>query len=149
MEEDITIDWETFVKSQLHWIRVVYKVEGRQENLQEICNLYKEFADKKRPVMETDEKPGWEGNIILALGIDYGESNLCGNILHCDLKNEVLEIEAEEVAFITDFKILVENHYKDMKVYFITEDNEGDIYTTNDAYLKYFHGLPSDYIVVP
>lgn len=51
MEEDITIDWETFVKSQLHWIRVVYKVEGRQENLQEICNLYKEFADKKRPVM--------------------------------------------------------------------------------------------------
>lgn len=43
MEEDITIDWETFVKSQLHWIRVVYKVEGRQEDLQEICNLYKEF----------------------------------------------------------------------------------------------------------
>lgn len=149
MEEDITIDWETFVKSQLHWIRVVYKVEGRQEDLQEICNLYKEFADKKRPVMETDEKPGWEGNIILALGIDYGDCNLCGNILHCDLKNEVLEIEAEEVAFITDFKILVENHYKDMKVYFITEDNEGDIYTTNDAYLKYFHGLPSNYIVVP
>lgn len=27
MEEDITIDWETFVKSQLHWIRVVYKVK--------------------------------------------------------------------------------------------------------------------------
>ena len=149
MEEDKTIDWETFVKSQLHWIRVVYKIVGRQENLQEIYNLYKEFADKKRPAMEDDEEPGWEGNIILALSIDYCESNLCGNILHCDLKNEVLEIEAEEVAFITDFKILVENHYKDMKVYFITEDNEGDIYTTNDAYLKYFHGLPSNYIVVP
>ena len=58
-------------------------------------------------------------------------------------------MEAEEVAFITDFKILVENHYKDMKVYFITEDNEDDIYTTNDAYRKYFHGMPSDYIVVP
>ena len=58
-------------------------------------------------------------------------------------------MEAEEVAFITDFKILVENHYKDLKVYFITEDNEGDIYTTNDAYRKYFHVLPSDYIVVP
>ena len=67
MEEDITIDWETFVKSQLHWIRVVYKIEGRQENLQEIYNLYKEFADKKRPAMEDDEEPGWEGNIILAL----------------------------------------------------------------------------------
>ena len=45
MEEDKTIDWETFVKSQLHWIRVVYKIVGRQENLQEIYNLYKEFAD--------------------------------------------------------------------------------------------------------
>ena len=149
MEEDITIDWETFVKSQLHWIRVVYKVEGRQEDLQEIYNLYKEFADKKRPAMEDDEEPGWEGNIILDLGIDYGESNLCGNILHCDLKDGVLKMEAKEVAFITDFKILVENHYKDLKVYFITEDKEGDIYTTNDAYRKYFHGLPSDYIVVP
>ena len=37
-------------------------------------------------------------------------------ILHCDPKNGVLEIEAEEVAFITDFKILVENHYQDLKV---------------------------------
>ena len=88
MEEDITIDWETFVKSQLHWIRVVYKVEGRQEDLQEICNLYKEFADKKRPVMETDEEPGWEGNIILALGIDYGDCNLCGTFSIVTLKME-------------------------------------------------------------
>ena len=149
MEEDKRIDWETFVKSQLHWIRVVYKIVGSQENLQEIYNLYEEFADKKRPAMEDDEEPGWEGNVILALGIDYGDCNLCGNILHCDLKDGVLKMEAKEVAFITDFKILVENHYKDLKVYFITEDNEDDIYTTNDAYRKYFHGLHSGYIVVP
>ena len=45
MEEDITIDWETFVMSQMHWIRVEYKIEGRQENLQEIYILYMEFAD--------------------------------------------------------------------------------------------------------
>ena len=62
MEEDKRIDWETFVKSQLHWIRVVYKIVGSQENLQEIYNLYEEFADKKRPAMEDDEEPGWEGN---------------------------------------------------------------------------------------
>ena len=148
MEEDLTIDWETFVKSQLHWIRVVYKIEGKQEDLQEIYNLYKDFADKKRPIMEDDEERGWEGNIILALGIDYGDRNICGNILHCDLADGILKMEAEEVAFITDFKDLLESHYKDMKAYYITEDSEGDIYTTNDADRKYFHGLPSDYIVV-
>lgn len=148
MEEDITIDWETFVKSLLHWIRVVYKIEGKQEDLQEIYNLYKEFASNKRPVMEDDEEPGWEGNIILALGIDYGESNICGDILSCELSDGVLKIEAKEVCFITNFKELLESHYKDMKVYFITEDTESDIYTTNDADGKNFRGLPYDYIVV-
>ncbi len=148
MEEDITIDWETFVKSQLHWIRVVYKIEGRQEDLQEIHGLYNDFASKKRPIMEDDEEPGWEGNIILALGMDYGDRNICGNILHCELADGILKMEAEEVLFLTKFKDMLESHYKDMKVYFITEDEEDAIYTTNDADRKYFHGLPSDYIVV-
>ena len=38
---------------------------------------------------------------------------------------------------------------KDHKGYTIKKDKEGDIYTTNDAYRKYYNGLPSDYIVVP
>ena len=149
MEEDITIDWENFLKSQIHCIRVIYQIEGRQDDLREIYDLYNEFASKKRPVMEEDEEPGWEGNIILALGIDYGNRDICGNILHCNLENGVLKMEASEVAFITDFKDLLENHYKEMKAYFITEDKESDIYTTNDADHRYFHDLTSEYIVVP
>lgn len=99
--------------------------------------------------MEDDEEPGWEGNIILALGMDYGDCNICGNILHCDFADGILKMEAEEVLFLTNFKEMLESHYKDMKVYFITEDEESAIYTTNDADRKYFHNLPSDYIVVP
>ena len=71
MEEDKRIDWETFVKSQLHWIRVVYKIVGSQENLQEIYNLYEEFADKKRPAMEDDEEFGWVGFVFFVFGFVF------------------------------------------------------------------------------
>ena len=46
---------------------------GKQEELQEIYDLYQTFIQQKeRPAMEEDEADDWEGNIILALGVDYG-----------------------------------------------------------------------------
>lgn len=57
--------------------------------------------------MEEDEADDWEGNIILALGVDYGTCNLCGNIKKCELSEGFLYIEAEELALITDFRVLL------------------------------------------
>ena len=44
---------------------------------------------------EEDEADDWEGNIILALGVDYGTCNLCGNIKKCELSEGFLYIEAD------------------------------------------------------
>ncbi len=75
---------------------------GKQEELQEIYDLYQTFIQKERPAMEEDEADDWEGNIILALGVDYGTCNLCGNIKKCELSEGFLYIEAEELALITE-----------------------------------------------
>ena len=144
MESDLAI-----IVSQMHNIKVRYYIEDRQENLQEIYDLYQAFIHKQRPVMEEDEDADWEGNIILALGIDYGTCNLCGNIKKCELSEGFLSMEAEEFAFITDFHTLLKNRFKDMQIYFLTEDPENETYITNDAEGKYFHDLPEGYFVAP
>lgn len=60
----------------MHNIKVRYHIVGKQEELQEIYDLYQTFIQKERPAMEEDEADDWEGNIILALGVDYGTCNL-------------------------------------------------------------------------
>ena len=89
------------------------------------------------------------GNIILALGVDYGTCNLCGNIKKCELSEGFLYIEAEELALITDFRVLLKNRFKDLEIYFATEDPENETYVTNDADGKHFHDLPDDHFIAP
>ena len=58
-------------------------------------------------------------------------------------------IEAEELALITDFRVLLKNRFKDLEIYFATEDPENETYVTNDADGKYFHDLPDDHFIAP
>lgn len=144
MESDLAI-----FASQMHNIKVRYHIVGKQEELQEIYSLYQTFIQKERPAMEEDEADDWEGNIILALGVDYGTCNLCGNIKKCKLSEGFLYIEAEELALITDFRVLLKNRFKDLEIYFATEDPENETYVTNDADGKHFHDLPDDHFIAP
>ena len=144
MESDLAI-----FASQMHNIKVRYHIVGKQEELQEIYDLYQTFIQKERPAMEEDEADDWEGNIILALGVDYGTCNLCGNIKKCELSEGFLYIEAEELALITDFRVLLKNRFKDLEIYFATEDPENETYVTNDADVKHFHDLPDDHFIAP
>lgn len=79
-----------------NWATTSYRIENKLENLQELHNLCKAFLNKERPVMEEGASEEWEGNIILALGIDKGSSYLRGFIQECELEDGVLRIEANE-----------------------------------------------------
>ena len=67
---------------------------AKQDELQGRSDRYQTFIQKERPAMEEAEADGWEGNIILALGVDYGTCNPCGNIKKCELSEGFLYIEA-------------------------------------------------------
>ena len=121
-----------------NWARTDYRIEGNQKDLQEIYNLCKAFDNSERPVMEDGASKDWEGNIILALGIEKGESYLRGFILSCELLDGLLCIEAQEAWGATDFRHLLEKHYNGMKVYYIVEEEGCEVYATNDVEGKYF-----------
>lgn len=122
-----------------NWASTSYRIEGNQKDLQELYDLCKDFSEKKRHAMEEGASDGWEGNIILALGEEIGDSYIRGFIQSFKLKNGILSIEAEEAWGATDFNKLLEKHYDGMKVYFIVEEEMCEIFATNDAEGKYFN----------
>ena len=122
-----------------NWASTSYRIEGNQKDLQELYDLCKDFSEKKRSAMVEGASEGWEGNIILALGEEIGDSYIRGFIQSFKLKNGLLSIEAEEAWGVTDFNLLLEKHYDNMKVYFIVEEEMCEIFATNDAEGKYFN----------
>lgn len=45
--------------------------------------------------------------------------------------------------------LLLKNRFKDLEIYFATEDPENETYVTNDTDGKYFHDLPDDHFIAP
>ena len=122
-----------------NWASTSYRIEGNQNDLQELSNLCNAFMNKERPVMEEGASENWEGNIILALGEEIGDKYIRGFIQTCELSDGLLRISAEEAWGVTDFNKLLEKHYDGMKVYFIVEEEMCEVYATNDAEGKYFN----------
>lgn len=122
-----------------NWATTSYRIEGNQKDLQELTDLYKEFMNKERPVLEEGSPENWEGNIILALGEKIGDRYIRGFIQNIELSDGILCIDAEEAWGVTDFNLLLEKHYDGMKVYFIVEEEMCEIFATNDAEGKYFN----------
>lgn len=122
-----------------NWASTSYRIEGKKEDLLELLNLCKAFQSKERPPMEEKASNEWEGNIVLALGMKIEEGQyLRGFIQECSLDGDVLSIEAEEAWGATDFRHILEKHYEDMKVYYVVEEEGGEVYATNDDEGKYF-----------
>lgn len=121
-----------------NWASTSYRIEGKEEDLKQIYNLFKEFENKERAVMEEGASEDWEGNIILALGEDIGENYLRGFIQVCELCDGIMKIEAEEAWGTTDFRHLLERHFEDMKVYYIVEEEGCEVFATNDDEGRYF-----------
>ena len=79
-----------------NWASTSYRIEGNHKDLQELNELCKAFMNKERPVMEEGESEILEGNIILALGEEIGDSYIRGFIQNLELSDVLLSIDAEE-----------------------------------------------------
>lgn len=113
-----------------NWASTSYRIEGKQEDLKTLNELINEFMDGKRPVMEDNASKDWEGNVALELGENTKGYYLRGFIQTCELEDDVLSIEAEEAWGATDFRHILEKHFEGMKVYFIVEEEGGEVQVT-------------------
>lgn len=120
-----------------NWASVRYRIEGKQNDLQEIYDQYQTLLNKKQ-YENGDDKQIWKSEITDGLGIDSKNSSLRGYILKCEFTGESLSVEAEEAWGLTDFRHLLESHYKGMSIYYMLEEPCCDVYVTNDAEGKYF-----------
>ena len=121
-----------------NWASTDYKIEGNSKDLQEIFELFCKFDKGERKPFDEHTDKEWEGNIVWALGGNTKELYLRGFIQVCELEDGILSIAAEEAWGVTDFRKFLENHYKDMKVYYCSEEEGCDYFQTNDKEHKYF-----------
>lgn len=121
-----------------NWASTSYRIEGKEEDLKVLNELINGFLDGKRPVMEDNASKEWEGNVVLELGEETKGYYLRGFIQTCELGDGVLSIEAEEAWGATDFRHILEKHFEGMKVYFVVEEEGGEVYATNDEEGRFF-----------
>lgn len=120
-----------------NWANTSYCIEGNEKDLRELHETMKALAAGEI-IPVADAADGWEGNVTKALGIESDNAYLRGFIQEYRLDGEVLKIEAQEAWSVTDFKDLLESHYENMKVYYLTEELGCQVYETNDSAGKYF-----------
>lgn len=126
-----------------NWAFVSYTIEGPKETLKKI-----EQAILK-PKVEGDSSEGWEGNVLAALCISWvsrNEDQENGKYMRGFIKEEpwmskdgsALNFCAEEAWTLTDFGGVLSEAFPDIKVYWVIEEPDMELYGTNDAEGKYF-----------
>ena len=121
-----------------NWASTSYVIEGPEETLKKIYD-----AINNHPVEEGSSED-WEGNVLLALSIDFRSMKINGRepymrgfIEEAEL-GEVLRIHASEAGGVTDFSDVLEAKIEGIKAFYVVEESGNEIYATNDREGKYF-----------
>lgn len=138
-----------------NWASIAYVIEGPKDTLDKIW----EAIQNPSTYLENSSK-GWEGNILLSLGITWEESyvvkektddakivlSLKGHYLRGFIEQNscyrdakgFLHLFAEEAWGLTDFAKLLVPKFPDIKIYWTVQEDDGEVYCTNDKEGKYF-----------
>lgn len=121
-----------------NWAFTSYAIEGPEEALLKIEHAI------LNPIDEGDD--GWEGAVLKALGLTWEErqSDGTGKYMRGFIDDKpwwddgVLRFNAQEAWGATDFNEVLEENIPNIKVYYSVEEEDGEVYATNDAEGKYF-----------
>ena len=113
---------------------VSYAIEGPKEILQKI-------NDAIVVAIHTDDNKYelYKAAEYLRLPIEEGKTRLGGEISEePEIKDSVLRFWAEERWGLQDFNELLEQKFPDIKVFWVVEESDCEVYCTNDKEGKYF-----------
>lgn len=134
-----------------NWAYTSYAIEGPKETLQKIeqainIALGKEEYKGSEP-LNKDATEGWEGNMLIALGIEWEDRKPDGNgvYLRGFIDDEAwwyedgsLRFNAEEAWGATNLNEVLEKNIPGIKVYYSVEEEGCEVFATNDKEGKYF-----------
>ena len=117
-----------------NWAITDYVIEGPNETLLKIQKAIEEHE------VEEGSSENWEGNVLKALGIEWDRKKYYtrGFIQEASREEDVIIFYAEEAWGTTDFGLLLESKFPDIKVYYQTEEEGLEVYVTNDVEGKHF-----------
>ena len=123
-----------------NWAITDYVIEGPHEILEKINEAI------RNPDIEAGSSEGWEGNILNTLGIDWDKKLYMRGFIteEPSLGDNTLEFYAEEAWGATDFHEALEKAFPDIRVYYRVEEENDEVFATNDVEGKYF---PEKYYV--
>lgn len=124
-----------------NWASTSYVIEGPEETLKKIDEAIKQSISN--PPNGADK--GWEGSVLLNLGAnkeDLDKSYVRGFIQESPTYlPDAIEFYAEEAWGITDFYKILGKLLPDIKIYWIVESVEDEVFATNDKEGKYFNSM--------
>lgn len=114
---------------------VAYAIEGPQKDLEEIF---------KAICLAVDGNHGHWEEYQACINLGFTEQEIKGRSLggeiseQPDLGEGVMRFWAEERWGLQDFNEVLEQKFPDIKIYWVVEEPDGEVYCTNDADGKYF-----------
>lgn len=124
-----------------NWASTSYVIEGPIETLNKIKEAIKQSINN--PPEDADK--GWEGSVLLNLGAnkeDLNKSYVRGFIQESPTYlPDAIEFYAEEAWGITDFYKILGKLLPDIRIYWIVESIEDEVFATNDKEGKYFNSM--------
>lgn len=124
-----------------NWASTSYVIEGPEETLKKIDEAIKQSISN--PPENASE--GWEGSILMTLGAnkeDLDKFYVRGFVEESTINSpNEMQLYAEEAWGITDFYKILGKLLPDIKIYWIVESIEDEVFATNDKEGKYFNSM--------
>ena len=124
-----------------NWASTSYVIEGPEETLKKIDEAIKQSISN--PPENASE--GWEGSILMTLGAnkeDLDKFYIRGFIEESTINSpNEMQLYAEEAWGITDFYKILGKLLPDIKIYWVVESIEDEVFATNDKEGKYFNSM--------
>lgn len=124
-----------------NWASTSYVIEGPEETLKKIDEAIKQSISNP----PEDAGEGWEGSILMTLGAnkeDLDKFYIRGFVEESTINSpNEMQLYAEEAWGITDFYKILGKLLPDIKIYWIVESIEDEVFATNDKEGKYFNSM--------
>lgn len=122
-----------------NWASTSYVIEGPEETLKKIDEAIKQSISNP----PEDAGEGWEGSILMTLGAnkeDLDKFYIRGFIEESTINSpNEMQLYAEEAWGITDFYKILGKLLPDIKIYWVVESIEDEVFATNDKEGKHFN----------
>lgn len=124
-----------------NWASTSYVIEGPEETLKKIDEAVKQSISN--PPENASE--GWEGSILMTLGAnkeDLDKFYIRGFVEESTINSpNEMQFYAEEAWGITDFYKILGKLLPDIRIYWMVESIEDEVFATNDKEGKYFNSM--------